>query len=170
MSRKYYGPENFPFLSTHWQKKVHRIICFRFSRQRVTTQVDRLKTLSKNRNTTHFEAMFGSKSRALSTKVYQSCSSDPFSLQSKTLQPDYVSSHDKGGSIRWKWSILFGRLQEPSSCFPLGLHISITDTGSFSLHLLVSTYSSLLLQSGVWWKTSWINWESLKKHPRRLSH
>jgi len=27
-------------------------------------------------------------------KVWQSCSSDPFSLQPKQLQPDYVSSHN----------------------------------------------------------------------------
>ncbi len=30
----------------------------------------------------------------VSAKVRQSCSSDPFSLQSKQLQPDYVSSHN----------------------------------------------------------------------------
>ena len=29
----------------------------------------------------------------ISAKVRQSCSSDPFSLQSKQLQPDYVSSY-----------------------------------------------------------------------------
>jgi len=29
----------------------------------------------------------------VSAKVLQSCSSDPFNLQPKQLQPDYVSSH-----------------------------------------------------------------------------
>jgi len=31
----------------------------------------------------------------VSAKVRQACASDPFSLQSKQLQPDYVSSHDQ---------------------------------------------------------------------------
>jgi hypothetical protein len=30
----------------------------------------------------------------ISAKVRQSCFSDPFSLQSKQLQPDYVSSYN----------------------------------------------------------------------------
>ncbi len=59
----------------------------------VTTQVGRLKTVRKNGNTAHFEAMFGAKTCSLSTNVRQSCFSDSFSLQSKQLQPDYVSSH-----------------------------------------------------------------------------
>jgi len=33
--------------------------------------------------------------RCFSAKVRQSFFSDPFSLQPKQLQPDYVSSHDK---------------------------------------------------------------------------
>jgi hypothetical protein len=57
--------------------------------------VGRLKTVRKNGNTAHFEAMFGAKICSLSTIVRQSCFSDPFSLQSKPLQPDYVSSHKK---------------------------------------------------------------------------
>ncbi len=31
----------------------------------------------------------------ISAKVRQSCFSDPFSLQSKQLQPDYVSSYNR---------------------------------------------------------------------------
>jgi len=51
----------------------------------VTTRVGRLKTVRKNGNTAHFEAMFGAKTCSLSTNVRQSCFSDPFSLNSFSL-------------------------------------------------------------------------------------
>ena len=58
----------------------------------VTTQVDRLKTVRKKRKTAHFEAMFGAKIKSFrrSTAIELF---NPFSLQSKQLQPDYVSSY-----------------------------------------------------------------------------
>jgi len=55
----------------------------------VTTQVDRLrlKTVRKKCILKPFLMI-----ESHSAKVLQSCFSDPFRLQSKQLQPDYVSS------------------------------------------------------------------------------
>ena len=57
----------------------------------VTTQVDRLKTVSKKRVLKPCLM----KEIDISVKVWQSCFSSPFSLQPKQLQPDYVSSYNK---------------------------------------------------------------------------
>jgi len=55
----------------------------------VTIQVDRLKTVREK----HILKPCLVQEPDISAKVRQSCSSDPFSLQSKPLQPDYVSSY-----------------------------------------------------------------------------
>ena len=52
----------------------------------VTAQVDRLKAVRKKRI---LKPCLVQES-AISAKVRQSCSYDPFSLQSKQLQPDYL--------------------------------------------------------------------------------
>ncbi len=44
--------------------------------------------------------MFGAKNCSLSTNVHQSSFSDPFGLQSKQIQPDYVSSHLEAGNSK----------------------------------------------------------------------
>ena len=54
----------------------------------LTTQVGRLKTVRKKRI---LKPCLVQESH--SAKVRQSCSYDPFSLQSKQLQPDYVGSY-----------------------------------------------------------------------------
>ena len=72
-----------------------------------------MKTVRKNGNTAHFEAMFSARICSLSTKVRQSCFSDPFSLQSKQLQPDYESSHE-----------LFKYLQKRRCKWARDLHIT----------------------------------------------
>jgi hypothetical protein len=57
----------------------------------------RLKNLRfhepKANHIAHFEAMFDAKIRCFSAKAPQLRSSGPFSLNSKQLQPDYVSSY-----------------------------------------------------------------------------
>ncbi len=63
-------------------------------RTRVTTQVDRLKAFREKRI---LKPCLMQESH--SAKILQSCFSDPFSLQPKSLQPDYVSSYEYRVSI-----------------------------------------------------------------------
>ena len=75
-------PFNVLYLITFWYCTPFKLI--------ISTQVDRLKTVRKKRA---LKPCLVQESD-VSAKVRQSCSSDPFSLQSKQLQSDYVSSHD----------------------------------------------------------------------------
>ncbi len=58
---------------------------------------------------------------SLSTKVRQLCFSDPFSLRSKQLQPDYVSSHDFYFRVYRQWRFSPGFAKVSDGGLPIGI-------------------------------------------------
>ena len=61
-----------------------------------TIQVGRLKTVRKK----HILKTYLVRQSGISAKIQQSCSSDPFSLQSKQLQPDYPNRKNISDDLR----------------------------------------------------------------------